>query len=330
MLGMGRREFVALIGSAASWPVVARAQQLAMPVIGFLNSASAGPWTHLVAAFRSGLKEMGYVEGQNVAIEFRWAEGQFDRLPRLAADLVSRQVAVLVAAGGDPVALAAKGATHTIPVIFHMGEDPIALGLVASFNRPGGNVTGLTLFHIAVAGKRLELLLELVPAAALIGLLVHPGAPTIAENEVRSVQSAAAVLGRQVRILSASNEAQIEEAFAAAAQQRIAGLIISGDAFFTNRRNQVATLAARYTIPTIYAWREYVAAGGLLSYGNSLTDGYRRVGVYAGRVLKGEKPADMPVMQPTKFELAINLKTAKALGLTIPQTLLVAADEVIE
>jgi len=284
----------------------------------------------LVAAFRGGLKEMGYVEGQNVAIEFRWAEGQFNQLPRLAADLVGRQVAVLVAAGGDPVALAAKGATHTIPVIFLMGEDPIALGLVASFNRPGGNVTGLTLFHIAVTGKRLELLLELVPAAAVIGILVHPGAPTIGENEVRSVQSAAAVLGRQVRILSASSEAQIEEAFAAAAQQRIAALIISADAFFTNRGNQVATLAARYTIPTIYAWREYVAAGGLLSYGNSLTDGYRRVGVYTGRVLKGEKPADMPVMQPTKFELAINLKTAKALGLTIPQTLLVAADEVIE
>jgi putative ABC transport system substrate-binding protein len=238
-------------------------------------------------------------------------------------------VAVLVAAGGEPVALAAKGATHTIPVIFHMGEDdPIALGLVASFNRPGGNVTGLTLFNIA--GKRLELLLELVPAAAVIGILVHPGAPTIGEKEVRLVQSAAGVLGRQLRILSASNEAQIEEAFAATAQQRIAALIISGDAFLTNRGNQVATLAARYTIPTIYAWREYVAAGGLLSYGNSLTDGYRRVGVYTGRVLKGEKPANLPVMQPTKFELVINLKTAKALGLTIPQTLLVAADEVIE
>ena len=284
----------------------------------------------MVAAFRSGLQEMGYVEGQNVAIEFRWAEGQFDRLPALAADLVGRQVAVLVAAGGDPAALAAKGATQTIPVIFHIGEDPIVLGLVSSFNRPGGNVTGLTLFYIAVTGKRLELLLELVPTAAIIGLLVNPGSPTIAENEVRSVQSAAAVLGRQVRILSASNEAQIEETFAAAAQQRIAALIMSSDAFFTNRRNQVATLAARYTIPTIYAWREYVTAGGLLSYGNSLTDGYRRVGVYTGRVLKGEKPAEMPVMQPTKFELAINLKTARALGLEVPPTLLARADEVIE
>jgi putative ABC transport system substrate-binding protein len=251
-------------------------------------------------------------------------------LPALAADLVGRQVAVLVAAGGDPAALAAKGATQTIPVIFHIGEDPIALGLVSSFNRPGGNVTGLTLFYIAVTGKRLELLLELVPTAAIIGLLVNPGSPTIAENEVRSVQSAAAVLGRQVRILSASNEAQIEETFAAAAQQRIAALIMSSDAFFTNRRNQVATLAARYTIPTIYAWREYVTAGGLLSYGNSLTDGYRRVGVYTGRVLKGEKPADMPVMQPTKFELAINLKTARALGLEVPPSLLARADEVIE
>ena len=200
----------------------------------------------------------------------------------------------------------------------------------ASVASPGGNVTGLTLFNIAVTGKRLELLLELVSAAAVIGLLVHPGAPTLAENEVRSVQSAAAVLGRQVRILSASNEAQIEEAFAAAAQQRIAALIISGDAFFTNRRNQVATLAAHYTIPTIYAWREYVAAGGLLSYGNSLTDGYRRVGVYTGRVLKGEKPADMPVQAPTKYELFVNLKTAKALGLTIPQSLLATAAEVIE
>src|SRR5262245_22436570 len=199
---IGRRSFITLLGgAAATWPIRARAQQPAMPVIGFLNSASAGPWTHLVAAFRSGLKEIGYVEGQNVAIEFRWAEGQFDRLPRLAAELVNQQVAVLVAAGGDPVALAAKEATHTIPVIFHMGEDPIALGLVASFNRPGGNVTGLTLFHIAVTGKRLELLLELVPAASVIGILVHPGAPTIGENEVRSVQSAAAVLGRQVRIL---------------------------------------------------------------------------------------------------------------------------------
>ena len=328
---MRRREFITLLGgAAATLPLAARAQQPAMPVVGFLNPASAGPWTHLVAAFRSGLQEMGYVEGQNVAIEFRWAEGQFDRLPALAADLVGRQVAVLVAAGGDPAALAAKGATQTIPVIFHIGEDPIALGLVSSFNRPGGNVTGLTLFYIAVTGKRLELLLELVPTAAIIGLLVNPGSPTIAENEVRSVQSAAAVLGRQVRILSASNEAQIEETFAAAAQQRIAALIMSSDAFFTNRRNQVATLAARYTIPTIYAWREYVTAGGLLSYGNSLTDGYRRVGVYTGRVLKGEKPADMPVMQPTKFELAINLKTARALGLTVPQTLVVAADEVIE
>jgi putative ABC transport system substrate-binding protein len=251
-------------------------------------------------------------------------------LPALAADLVGRQVAALVATGGDPAALAAKRATQTIPVIFFMGEDPTALGLVASFNRPGGNVTGLTLFSIAVVGKRLELLHELAPTATVIGLLVHPGAPTIAENEARSVQSAAAALGRQVRILSASTEGEIEAAFEAATRQRIAALLISGDAFFTNRRNQVATLAARHTIPTIYAWREFITAGGLLSYGNSLTDGYRQVGVYTGRVLKGEKPADMPVMQPIKFELVINLQTAKALGLEVPSSLLARADEVIE
>jgi putative tryptophan/tyrosine transport system substrate-binding protein len=327
---MRRRDFMtAVAGSAAAWPIVARAQQPAMPVIGFLHSASPDPYAHMVAAFRQGLKDTGYVEGGNVAIEYHWAEGDNRRLPTLAAELVRRQVAVIAAVGGNVSALAAKAATSTIPIVFNTGNDPIKSGLVASFNRPGGNVTGVSFFGVSLGQKRLELIRELVPNSTVIAMLVNPGFPDT-EIELNDVQAAARAIGQQIHVVAASSERDIDRAFGTLVDSRADALLVSSDPFFNSRRDQLVTLAARHTVPAIYQLREFADAGGLMSYGNSFTDLYRQVGIYAGRILKGEKPADLPVVRPTKFELIINLKTAKALGLTVPDKLLVAADEVIE
>jgi putative tryptophan/tyrosine transport system substrate-binding protein len=324
---MRRREFIVALGGAAAWPLAASAQQPPIPVIGFLNSLSSD-WPYL-AAFREGLKEIGYVEGQNVAIEYRWAEGHYDRLPGLAADLVRRQVALIAATGGDPSALAAKSATTTIPIVFNVAEDPVKAGLVTSLNRPGGNMTGVSMLTAAMDEKRLELLHELVPRAAVIVVLVNPNFSE-AGTESRIVDAAARVLNRQIQILNASNDRDIDVAFAALAQQHVGALLVASDPFFFTRREQLVALAARHAIPTIYFVREFVVAGGLMSYGANFATLYRQLGVYAGRIIRGEKPADLPVVQPTKFEFVINLKTAKSLGLAIPPSLLALADEVIE
>jgi putative tryptophan/tyrosine transport system substrate-binding protein len=325
-----RREFITLLsGAAVVWPLTARAQQPAMPVIGFLNGASPDGYAPMVAAFRQGLNEAGYVEGRNVAIEFRWAEGQNDRLPALAAELVSRQVAVM-AATSVPAALAAKAATSTIPIVFEGGADPVELGLVASLNRPGGNVTGVSNFTAPVAAKVFELLHGLIPNSSVIAVLVNPTSPNLAVSITKDMQAAGRVLGQQIRILNASTEDEIDAAFATLAQLRAGALLIGGDAFFTSRRVQLAILAARFGVPAVYNTREFPAAGGLMSYGGSLTDAYRQTGVYIGKILKGTKPTDLPVWQPTKVELVINLRTAKALGLEVPASLLAIADEVIE
>jgi putative tryptophan/tyrosine transport system substrate-binding protein len=326
---MRRRDFMTLLGgAAAAWPLEAQAQQ-PLPVIGFLSSTPPGASESFVAAFRQGLKETGFVEGQNVLIEFRWAESQNDRLPSLAIDLVRRNVAVIAANGGTPSALAAKAATSAIPIVFSTGDDPVRLGLVSSFNRPGGNVTGVALFGNSLWPKCLESLSELVPKAAVIGALMHPGSQD-GERERQTVQAAADQLGKELVVANAVSEGEIERAFATLVEKRIGGLIVSPDAMFTSRRDQILMLAARHAVPTIYQWREYTMAGGLISYGNNLPETYRQVGIYTGRILKGEKPADLPVIQPTKFELAINLRTAKTLGLTVPPALLARADEVIE
>ena len=326
---MQRREFITLLGGAAAWPLTARAQQAAMPVIGFLSSASSASWVSLVAAFRQGLNETGFIDGQNVTIEYRWAEGQYDRLPSLAADLVNRKVAVILAAGGSDPAKAAKAATATIPVLFISAADPVKAGIVTSFSRPEGNTTGVSLLGSTLEAKRLGLLHEIVPGAASIGVLVNPKYPD-ADLQLRELQEAAGLIKRQINIVRASTQSDIDTAFATVAQQGAGALLVAQDPFFTTRREQLATLAVRHKLPGIYALRDFPAAGGLMSYGPSITDAYRIAGVYAGRILKGEKPADLPVQQSIKFELVINLKTAKALGLEISPSLLARADEVIE
>jgi putative ABC transport system substrate-binding protein len=324
-----RREFITLLGGAAAWPLAASAQQPGMPVVGFLRSTSANASIDLVAALRRGLAEAGYTEGQNIAIEYRWAEGHNDRLPALAADLVRRQCALIVA-GGDAAAHAAKTATTTVPIVFATGEDPVKVGLVSRLNRPGGNITGISFYNSAdLESKQLELLREVVPKAAVIGVLVNP-TMAAAQSQESEAQVAARALGLQLFVVNAGSERDFDTAFTTLVEQRVEALLIVGNALFTGQRYRLVAVAARYALPTIYPLREFVAAGGLMSYGGSLTDAYRKVGVYAGRILKGEKPADLPVALPTKFELVINLQTAKGLGIEIPPMLLARADEVIE
>jgi ABC-type uncharacterized transport system substrate-binding protein len=326
---MQRREFITLFGGAAACPIVARAQQPAMPVVGFINAASAQNYTRQLAAFLKGLGETGYVDGHNVAIEYRWAEDQNDRLPAMAADLVNRQVAV-IAATSTPAALAAKAATTTIPIVFETGSDPVRLGLVASLNRPGGNVTGVTQTNLEVAPKRLELLHELLPTARVMALLVNPAEPTIAETTSREVLAAARTFGLQLHVLNASSEADFDGVFAKLIQLRAGELVIGGGPFLSGHREQLAALTVGHAVPAIFQYREFAAAGGLLSYGSDSADSYHLAGIFTGRILKGAKPAELPVQQATKVELYINLKTAKTLGLTVPLSLLGRADEVIE
>jgi len=330
---MKRREFITLLGSAAAaWPLAALAQQPAMPVVGFLNAASPDLFAHVVRAFHLGLSETGYVEGRNVAIEYRWAENQYDRLPELAAELVRRRVSVITTGSSTLAALAAKAATTTLPIVFLMGADPVQFGLVASLNRPGGNLTGITTLNLEMTPKRLQVLRELLPTTTIMAVLVNPAnAPATVETEVRQVQAAAHTLGLQmVHVLQASTERDLDSAFSTLIQRRAGGLVISADTFFSGKSVELAALASRHAVPTISPYRDFVTAGGLMSYGGSVTELYRLAGVYTGRILKGEQPADLPVQQVTKVQLAINLKTAKALGLTVPTLLIGRADEIIE
>jgi putative ABC transport system substrate-binding protein len=329
---MRRRDFITLVGGVAAWPFVARAQQPAMPVIGFLGSASLDQYASFVAGFHRGLNETGYVEGRNVAVEYRWAESRYDRLPALAADFVARRVAVIFTGGSTPATLAAKAATTTIPIVFFVGGDPAQMGLVTSLSRPGGNLTGVTNLAAEVGPKRLELLHEAVPATTSIAFLVNPASPAQAEPQSREMRAAARKVGLQLHILHASSEREIDTAFATVVQLRAGGLVIAPDVLFngTTRSEQLAALALRHRVPTIYQYPEFTAAGGLMSYGSNLTEMFRLAGVYVGRILNGEKPGDLPVQQTTKVELIINMKTATVLGLTIPLTLLGRADVVIE
>lgn len=326
---MTRREFIVGIGAMTAWPGAARAQQPAMPVIGFLSSASAEPYKPFVSAYRTGLSESGFVEGRNIAIDFRWAGGHYDQLPSLATELVHRPVTLIAASGGLPSVLAAKTAAATIPIVFTLGSDPVKFGIVASLNRPGGNITGVSLLAYLLDAKRVELLHELVPGAKVVAMLVNPKSSQ-ADAQLTDFQASARSLGLDQLILEASTVNDIDAAFDRLVEQHGNGLVVSADPFFLSRRDQIIALAARHMVPSIYEWHEFANAGGLISYGVDLKDAYRQAGIYAARILKGEKPSDLPVIQPTKFELVINLKAAKALGITVPQTLQVAADEVIE
>jgi len=327
---IGRRELLVALSGAAVWPFAARAQQPAMPLIGYLGVSSfeksAGRSLH---AFKRGLAESGYVEDRNVTIEYRWADDEYDRLPALAVELVQRGVAVLVAAG-SPAALPAKAATTVIPIVFMIGSDPVELGLVAGLNRPGGNLTGVAYLNVEVAPKRLELLHELIPTAKSIALLVNPANPVVADAQAKELQAAISTLGLNLMLVKASNPLEMEDAFATLVRERVEALQIGVDPLFGNHVDQLVALAARHKVPTIYPWREFTAAGGLMNYGSSIPDAFRQVGIYTGQILKGAKPADLPVQRPTKLQFVLNLKAAKALGLTIPPTLLARADEVIE
>jgi putative tryptophan/tyrosine transport system substrate-binding protein len=326
---MRRRDFLSVLGGATvAWPFSARGQQ-PMPVIGFLNSGSADAYPDRIVAFREGLGQIGYIEGQNATIDFRWAFGQYERLAGLATELVRRPATILVATGGEPAALAAKNATSSIPIVFAIGGDPVKLGLVVSYNQPGGNATGTTLLTTALEAKRLGLLHELVPHVATIGALLNPNYPVF-EDQLTDLREAAQTIGLRVHVLRANTDEEIEAAFETVNQQSIAALAVASAPFFDTRRNKLVSLAARHAVPTVYQFREFATAGGLMSYGVSIPHVYRQVGVYTGRILKGAKPADLPVVQPTKFELVINLKTAKVLGLTVPPQFLASADEVIE
>jgi putative tryptophan/tyrosine transport system substrate-binding protein len=327
---MNRREFIAGFGGAVAWPLVARAQQPAAPVIGYLNSATESAAQRFTAAFRQGLGELGYVEHRNVSIEYEWMEGRYDRLAKLTADLVRRQVAVIVATGGTAIARAAKSATATIPIVFVGGADPVEAGLVKSLNRPGGNVTGAAILTTSLTAKRLEMLHKLVPGAISIGFLINPTNTTVTKAEMTEAETAARGLGVRLVRLNASNLDEIETTFENIAAQRMGALLTGGDPLWTFQRAQLVTMAARHAVPVMYAVREIVDAGGLMSYGANISEAYRLAGTYAGRILKGEKPADLPVQQSTRVEMVINMKTAKALGLTIPETLLATADEVIQ
>jgi putative ABC transport system substrate-binding protein len=324
-----RRRFIALLGGAAAWPLVARAQQRSLPVIGFLSARSPPEAAGVLAAFRQGLGEAGYYEGKNVTIEYRWAEGQYDRLPELATDLVRRQVAVIAATGGEPSPLAAKAATTSIPIVFTLGGDPVDTGLVASLSHPGGNLTGTTIMAVEMGPKRLDFIHQLVPKATAIAMLVNPSFPT-ALAETRVVQDAARARGIEITVLNASTESDVEKAFATLLQQRLGALMVGTDPLLLGQRDQIARLAARHAVPTMYFLREFVQAGGLMSYGPDIRRGYRQAGVYTGYILGGTKPAELPVLLPTSFLLSINLKSARALGVALPATLLALADEVVE